>query len=326
MTFSQKQLAAILAVLLLAGCGSRKIEPLVSVTTPEKISATTLFQQVSEDRLRSYIADIFNTRRYYKSERSQTFASIEAQVSGLNYSIDSQDFFFSRYNGKNLVLTKTGTVTPNNWIVLVAHYDTVYDAPGADDNGSGCAALIETAKILSGITFESTLKLVFVDLEEEGFLGSQDFVSLIPTGTKVVAAISLEMLGYTSAVQQNPFPSPFEANQGNFLTVIGDGKSFSMANDFVRNLKNNNISLPTIIVNPDEEAINNPLFQDLMRSDHASFWLYGFPAIMITDTANYRNPNYHQSTDEMATLDFAFLKKATQAVVTSACLWAKPTN
>lgn len=323
MTIIRILILMIIVLNFAAGCGSRSIEPLVPVTASEKISAAALAEQVSEDRLRSNVGNIFNTRRYSRSERDRAFASIEAEVAGLNYSVATQKFTLDGYEGKNLVLTKTGVVTPNNWVVIMAHYDTVYNTPGADDNGSGCAALIEIAKILSNTTFESTLKLVFVDLEEINFGGSKYFVSQIPGGVNIFAAVSLEMIGYTSAVQQNPFPAPFDVNKGDFLAVIGDGRSFSMANDFVRNLKQNNVSLPTIIINPDE-VVNNPLFQDLMRSDHASFWEQELPAIMITDTANFRNPNYHELTDSMSTLDFTFLKKVTQAAVISAYLWANP--
>jgi len=316
---------SIIVLIYVAGCGTKPIDPLTTIDNQERISAEALAEQVSEDNLRSNVNNIFNVCRYWQHERNSTFSSIEAEVTGLNYTIATQEFFSNGLYGRNLVLTKNGIITPNKWIVIMAHYDTVYDSPGADDNGSGCSGLLEIAKIISNVTFESTLKLVFVDLEEWGMLGSQYFVSQIPMGTNILAAVSMEMLGFTSHTQQNPFPAPFDINTGDFLAVIGDGKSFSMANDFVRNLKQNNISLPTIIISPDE-IINNRIFQDFLRSDHAMFWAQGYPAIMITDTANYRNPNYHKISDSISTLDFTFLKKATQSTLLSAYFWASPVN
>jgi Zn-dependent M28 family amino/carboxypeptidase len=313
----------IILLVLASGCGNRIIDPLVPVTNSDKTNASLLAEQVSENRLRSYVSNIFNERRYSQSERDLALASIESEVSGLNYLETTQDFSTYGYDGRNLILTKTGAITPNNWVVIMAHYDSVYSTLGADDNGSSCAALIEIAKILSPITFESSLKLVFVDLEEPGLLGSQYFVSQIPATVNIIAAISLEMIGYTSSSQQNYFPAPFDVGKGDFLAVIGDGKSFAIANDFVRHLKQTNSSLSTIIVNPDE-VLNNPILQDLTRSDHASFWEQGMPAIMLTDTANFRNPNYHEWSDSINTLDFSFLTKITQAVVVSCYLWANP--
>lgn len=312
----------ILICLSFSSC-NRSILPITQLNNLEKISAEEIAKQVSEDNLQSNIINIFNDRRYSSTERSQTIASIEAKLNGLDYLVEKQDLLKGDYDGRNLVLTKTGIINPNNWVVIMAHYDTVYNSVGADDNASGCSALIEIARIMSNIACNNTLKLVFVDLEEMGFLGSKYFVSQIPSGVNIVAAISLEMIGYTSDTQQNPFPAPFDINKGDFLAVIGRDGVFQIANDFVRNLKQNNIALPTIIINPENILSNISLYIDLFRSDHMAFWEKGLPAIMITDTANFRNPNYHKSSDIIDTLDFSFMKKAAQAAVLSTYIWTR---
>ncbi len=311
------------SIVFITGCGSKNIYPLVSVTEYSRLSAPVVINQVSLDRLRSLVWGMFNTSRYFEDERVQTLNSIEAEVKDLGYQVEIQRSDLYDYPVRNLVLTKYGSTHPDNWVVIMAHYDTVYGVPGADDNGSGCAALLEIAKHLSGIDFENTIKLVFTDKEESGLLGSRCFVSRIPSDKTILAAVSLEMIGYTSARQQNPFPAPFEVDKGDFLAVVGAGDSFAMANDFVRNLKQNSVFIPTIIICPGDFAYN-PIFEPLTRSDHAAFWIFGLPAIMITDSADFRNPNYHCASDSISTLDFTFLKKTTQAVLTSVYLWAKP--
>ena len=224
-------------------------------------------------------------------------------------------------------------------IVLGAHYDTIVDSPGADDNGSAIAALLEAARIFSGPIDEpvnepadalhsqatrlasKSLTLVFFDQEEHqvdgsGLLGSIAFTEKADNLTGVNGAIILDMIGYachTSGCQVYParLPVPNLPETGNFLAVLGLQHHTDLLGSFALSAQT---TLPTVLSLPIPKPMLN-LFPDLLRSDHAPFWEKGIPAVFVSDTANFRNPNYHTPKDTPDTLDPAFFKGSAQHVV-----------
>jgi Zn-dependent M28 family amino/carboxypeptidase len=208
---------------------------------------------------------------------------------------------------------------PFEEVILVgAHYDSVPRCPGADDNGSAVAALLGCAAACS--LWRPVLPVVFVafNREEDGLQGSQDFVlSYLPrAGFAVRAAHILEMVGYANAApgsQRVPTGLPIQiSDTGDFLGLLANGPStacmktvLSQARAYVPELPVTGLSVKLGL---------ERLFPVLARSDHAPFWLANIPAVMWTDTSEFRNPNYHRPTDTPETLDYGFLRRVTQVL------------
>ncbi|CDN10242.1 putative aminopeptidase [Richelia intracellularis] len=192
-------------------------------------------------------------------------------------------------------------------ILIGAHYDAVPGTPGADDNATGVAVLLELARIFATEPIKYPLRLVAFDMEEYGLLGSTDYVDQLKQAQQPLRLmISLEMLGYCDSPpnsQNSPRPLElFYPNCGNFIALIGNLRTIWDLVGMSRNINQAGVPSQWLPV-PNRGKI----VPDTRRSDHARFWDAGYPAIMVTDTANMRNPHYQQPSDTMATLDLYFL-------------------
>ena len=202
-------------------------------------------------------------------------------------------------------------------LLIGAHYDTVVGSPGADDNASGLAVLLEAADRLRHLVVARPVWLAAFCLEEQGLLGSRAFISgLKQTGQPVDGAIVLECVGYASrdAGSQRPPPGVPIAlpSIGNFLGIVGNEASRDLLAAVERNARRVAPNTPTLALAVPARGESLP---DVRRSDHAAFWDEGFRAVMLTDTANFRNPHYHQPSDTLDTLDLDFLEGVTEIVV-----------
>lgn len=204
-------------------------------------------------------------------------------------------------------------------IVVGAHYDTAGPLPGADDNASGVAGLLELAVLLGRTrTLPLRVDLVAYTLEEPPFFTTSGMgswvhaVSLRQAGIAVRAMFSLEMIGYFSdepASQAVPHPMLRLAypSRGDFIAVVGrlrDGALVRTTKSAMRGAGD----LPVV-------SINAPGWvPGVDFSDHRSFWAHGYPAVMITDTAFYRNRHYHAASDTPETLDYGRMAKVVRGV------------
>jgi len=207
-------------------------------------------------------------------------------------------------------LAANGAAAP---LILAAHYDTVSGSPGADDNASGLAVLLEVARRLKQRTLTRPVQFVAFCLEEEDLLGSRAYVThLTKTAQSVYGAIVLECVGYASdreGSQRTPPGIPVAVpSVGNFLALIGNQTSAALISALAQAMA------PAIPVVPLVVPGNGEQLPDTRRSDHTAFWEQGFAAVMVTDTANFRNPHYHRSTDTIDTLNLKFLASVTDAV------------
>ncbi len=202
--------------------------------------------------------------------------------------------------------------------IVGAHYDSGTETPGADDNASAVAALLELAAAvrphLDGAS-ACRLQLVAYDLEEYGMIGSHLHAGdLKRAGERVRGMISLEMLGYTDhrpGSQRLPEPvRHLYPDVGNFIGVCGTDDSLALIQAVAEGMK----SVPGLPVECLAVPERGMMMMDVRLSDHSSFWDAGYPALMITDTSFYRNPHYHQPTDTPDTLDYSFLAKVTAGV------------
>ena len=210
----------------------------------------------------------------------------------------------------NIVVEIPGRELPGEVLILGAHIDAVPGAPGADDDGTGTAGLLEIARALHGRPLKRTVQLIFFNLEEIGLKGSADYVRAHKAEfgagrEKIVGMVSLEMLGYFSdspGSQRSPIPKIegiFDPpTVGDFIGFATVKAHSGFCRRFDQEMRAAAPGLKTFVA--DFVPIAPP---DFLRSDHAPFLLAGFPAVMLTDTSNFRNPNYHKPTDTIATID-----------------------
>lgn len=224
----------------------------------------------------------------------------------------------------NIVVEIPGRAAPSGGareVVLVgAHFDAVPNSPGADDNATGVAALLEMARVLKDEPMERAVRLCFFNLEEQGLVGSSayalDIAPRLREGKeKIVLMLSLDMLGYyrTEAGSQRTFipeATGFKSpKEGDFIAVVTTLKHRPVCQEFTRRM---------VLACPDAKVVRVdflPVLADLMRSDHAPFLGMGIPSLLVTDTADYRNPNYHKPSDAQETLDAERLTLTVKALV-----------
>ncbi|NJR70119.1 MAG: M28 family peptidase [Synechococcales cyanobacterium CRU_2_2] len=200
-------------------------------------------------------------------------------------------------------------------ILIGAHYDAVHGSPGADDNATGVAALLELARSFAAVPAPYPIRLAAFDLEEYGRIGSLVSAQLAAEdGRALRLMISLEMLGYcTQVAHSQTYPAPLDRiypSTGNFIALIGNLRTFPDLLAWQRRLKAG--GTPCVILPIWNRGHPVPRTRD---SDHSAFWDQGYNAIMVTDTANLRNPHYHRGSDRPGTLDLDFLTRLTQGLI-----------
>ncbi len=252
--------------------------------------------------------------------RNKARALVRERLESLGYTVTTHDVEEANFLTSNVIAEVRGTQYPDEVVLVGAHYDAFY--AGADDNSSGVAALFELARLVAGQRFARTVRFVGFDLEEFGLVGSVRYVNA-GGGEKVVAALVFDCIGYkdarTGGQQGLPgFPVPAE---GDFLAAIGNETSRTRLEElYTLGRKLGYVPVQGVVTPGDGSG---PASGNLMRSDHAPFWLAGHNALFLTDTANFRNPNYHKASDVPATLDADFLAGVTRLSAASLSFWAE---
>lgn len=286
---------------------------LFSVGLLNTANAETIMMETIKYNLISavkYLSEDIGERSYLDIKKLSMAADyIEKRFRSCGCDVKRQPFTYQGYTYYNIICEIKDTKAPKDGILIIgAHYDTVVGTPGADDNASGVAGLLELARLISLKHVQRTVRLVAFGLEEPPVfmtsrMGSYVYAkSLRGEGVKVYGMISLEMLGYYCDYKNcQYFPIPvfkwFYPDRGNFIAFVGNISSMS----FTKKVKNAFKAVSSLPV----ESLNSVSFiPGVDFSDHRSFWKFGYPAFMITDTAFYRNPNYHTSGDAASTLDY----------------------
>ncbi|WP_375769419.1 M28 family peptidase [Archangium gephyra] len=246
---------------------------------------------------------------------------VRERFEALGYSVSTHETQDERFPTVNVLAELPGAEHPDEVVVVGAHYDAFYS--GADDNSSGVAAMLEMARLAAGKRFARTVRFVGFDLEEIGLVGSTRYVQSGP-GEEIVASLIFDCVGYKDArpgAQQGlpGFPIP---STGDFLAAVANAQSRPRLEElytvgerlgyggFLRG-----------VVTPNDGT--GPASGNLMRSDHAPFWMAGHSALFLTDTANFRNPHYHKASDVPSTLDFDFLTDVTRLSAAGLSFWAE---
>ena len=270
----------------------------------------------------------------------------EVRPSGSEHWQVVQDLCFDRFTalgyetqrqtyetGVNVIGRKVGATQPGEVVVIAAHYDGWGSCPGADDNGSGVAGVLEAARVLAQAEFERTLVVACWDQEEAGLIGSRVWVTdALDEGTRPLVYFNFEMIGYASSEpesQEIPFgfdalfpeaTEVVEANafRGDFIALITDDYARAWADSLAGHATR--IGVPALVLEVPPELKLSPLLSDLRRSDHAPFWQNDLPAMMITDTANFRNEAYHcgEGMDTVDRLDHTFATGVVRATTAAA--------
>ena len=279
-------------------------QPLFS--RPQSSQTTTVDPAALEKDVRELSQQLLPRDQTHPQNLDRAAAYIHARLAESGGRISEQPFTISANTYRN-VICSFGPESKER-IVVGAHYDSYHEYPAADDNASGVAGLIEMARLLSQAKLPLQVNLVAYTLEEPPYFGTPHMGSVVHAqslrkdGISVRAMLSLEMIGYFSdAGDSQNFPvsllRAFYPSQGNFIAVVGSLGEGNLARRVKRSMIGSS-SLPVY-------SINAPRFlPGVDFSDHLSYWKEGYPALMITDTAFYRNRNYHTANDTAEKLDY----------------------
>lgn len=226
---------------------------------------------------------------------------------------------------KNVVVEIPGREKPEEVIIVGAHFDAVVGSPGADDNGSGVAAALEMARVLEDRPMQRTVRIVFFNLEELGMIGSRHYAQWIKERIdsgeeRIVGMVSLEMLGYYSDEPDSqkspipPIPGVFDPpTVADFLAIVANKPSSEFAHRLESAMNEAEPELKTFLFDLAPGA--GRMIPDTRRSDHSPFWDIEVPAVMATDTSEFRSPHYHKPSDTIETLDPQRFTQAARAAV-----------
>jgi hypothetical protein len=320
-------LAPILGIAALAGGGLGAIAVMPGVSHKGPLPHWTVEERDLAARLRTHVTAIASVEHNvaHHQELEEAARYIDRTLSGYGFTVKSQEFKADGKPVRNLEVSIAGkgAEAQRDVIVVGAHYDSVIGAPGANDNGSGTAAVIELARLLKGAALpdKKELKLVLFVNEEPPYFKSEQMGShvhardLKSRGRKVTAMLSLETIGYYSDEKGSQhYPPPLDAlypDTGNFIGFVGDMGSRMLVHQAIATFRKH-------AAFPSEGIAAPSAIPGIDWSDHWAYRQYGYPAIMITDTAPYRYPHYHTAQDTPDKIDYertARVVKGIEAIV-----------
>jgi Zn-dependent M28 family amino/carboxypeptidase len=245
-------------------------------------------------------------------------AYVERELATLGYTVTSQ-----RWTGvggqafRNIDVTRRGRGKPTEVVVVGAHYDSNPGTPGADDNASGVAAVLELARLLRTDILPRTIRFVAFANEELPFFGTADqgarrYVdALKQSGDDVRSMLSIETIGYyATGPKTQMYPKPlnlFYPDTGNFIGFVGNLSSRPLVHEAIAAFRRHTSF-------PSHGAAAPASIPGVGWSDHEAFWAAGFPAVMITDTAPFRNPYYHTRGDTPDRIDYERMTRVVDGV------------
>src|SRR5215471_9819009 len=278
---------------------SGRLQPLTTegqtIRDDLKRHVTELAEKIGERNLDSY--DALKAAADY----------LEKTLGAAGYEVHSQEYSVDNNPIKNIEVQISGSKNPAKTLVVGAHYDTFGGTPGADDNASGVAAVLELAQLLKNSKPEQTIRLVFFVNEEPPYFQTDQMGSLVyarqlhDQKVNVTAMLSVESIGYYSDEEGSQrYPAGFGVLYpyvGNFIGFVGSTGSRSLVRRTVRVFRES-------AEFPSEGMAAPSRMTGIGWSDHWAFWQQGYKAVMVTDTAPFRNPNYHLPQDRPEKLNY----------------------
>ncbi|HEV8131804.1 MAG TPA: M28 family peptidase [Acidobacteriota bacterium] len=246
-----------------------------------------------------------NVFKYPALEASAHY--IEKVLRDQRYEPAAHEFEVHELTVRNLEVELRSPAQPQEIIIVGAHYDSVFGCPGANDNATGVAAMLEIARLLRPTEVPRTVRFVAFVNEEPPFFQTEEMGSWVYAkrcrrrGEKIIAMISLETIGYYSdAPKSQTYPLPFSLlypSEGNFIGFVGNIASRQLVRRSIRTFRQNT-GFPS-------EGVGAPgWIPGIGWSDHWAFWKEGYPGVMVTDTALYRYRHYHTREDTPDKIDY----------------------
>jgi hypothetical protein len=277
--------------------------------TPEQVQLA--------DRLRQHVAvlaaDIGERNVWHPGTLEASAAYIENSFRAMHYAVSSQTYTAEGASVRNLEVVLEGTTRAEEIILIGAHYDTVPGSPGANDNGSGVAALLEMARLLAPEPLARSVRFVAFVNEEPPFfytaeMGSHRYARVArERGDNISAMLALETIGYYSdAAGSQQYPNPVFSwlypDTANFIGFVGNLASRKLVRRCLQSFRRH-------AAFPSEGVAAPGNMMGIHWSDHWSFWQAGYPALMVTDTALFRYPHYHAGSDTPEHIDYERLAR-----------------
>ncbi len=302
------------------------------MTTPDEPTSARIrnaLVHITPELLERHVRALPGPRHHRSSPQALLSATEHVRAHFQREGLEVREFPVTHdgFTAPVIIGRKPGTSDGSVKVLVIAHFDTVPDSPGADDNTSGVAGLMAMATALSRVDVNASVELLAVPFEEEGLVGSRAFASALSVGEReaLQAVFALEMIGYVNAgkgTQHYPpglgllFPGRRFPDTADFIAAFGERvrplpvEALEAARPFVPDLPVETLLLPAPVAK----------MQDMRRSDHAPFWDLELPAAFVGDTANFRSPHYHRESDTPETLDFTFAARTTQWVTAAVLL------
>ncbi len=273
-----------------------------------KAAISQLVDQVSSPKLADTITSLEGFQTRYASLPSCESAGtwLLDSFAGLGLFAERDLFTFSSYTSHNIVATLAGKTWPDQEIIVSAHYDSYSNdaarlAPGADDDGSGTAVVLELARVMSRYSFDYTIKFIAFSAEEWGLLGSKHYAqSARAAGERIVAVVNFDMVGYNTRTPAG-------------LDLLVDERSQWLADALIA-------ATSTYAPMPMAKVMST----SANRTDHASFRDQGYSALNGIEDVNVMNPNYHRTSDTLSTLNMDFETSVARASLASVAVLAQP--
>ena len=283
-------------------------------------------QQQLRDHLHALTVTIGERSVRVSENLDKTAAYIAAFCGDMGIAVERQSYSYAGLKADNIVSEIVFSADPKHRFLIGAHYDSVSGTVGADDNASAVAVQLEVARLLAeqqgSKTLDLAVKFVFFALEEPPVYGTPHMGSRVyarmarAQKERIDGMICLEMVGYAChepGCQNYPFPLMFldYPEKGDFIGIVNNFKSRGFAGRLAEQFQENR-QLPVVKLTV---PFNGWIMPAVRLSDHASFWDQGFKAVMVTDSAFFRNPFYHSPADTMDQLDFEFMAEVVQSLM-----------
>ncbi len=266
--------------------------------------------------------NVMATIQYLESFQTRYFSTPNLEAAGdylyrtfsdLGLHVERDPFTYAGYSSNNIVATLPGRTDPSTVVIVGAHYDSASDnqplsAPGADDDASGTAVVLELARVLRNYQFDFTIKFIAFSAEEAGLRGSQHYAwnARYITHEKILGMVNLDMVGYVDREPED-------------LDLLVDETSGWLADAFA-DAASRYAPLPTRRFSRPATGPNRS------RSDQAPFWDFGYSAMHLIEDIALPNPNYHKTTDTASTLNTAFLGAVARATLATVAVLAQPVS
>jgi len=328
LAYGEKLLLDKIGYLIILGSFLSAFHP--QIGNAKDMKKSSIDYQKTIDRLEHHLQTLTITigdRSVYRPQNLERTAEyIESFYQDIGMNVRREPYQYKDLTVENVVAEISFTDNPAHRYVLGAHYDSVVGTVGADDNASAVAVQLETARYLNALVgsekLDLSVKFVSFALEEPPIYGTRYMGSRVyakkarKEKEQIDGMICLEMVGYSChepGCQEYPFPLMFFGypKTGNFIGVVGNFNSLGFTRSIFKSFRKNS-ELPVIKLTV---PLSGWILPAVRLSDHASFWDQGFKAVMVTDSAFYRNPHYHMSSDTMEKLDYRFMANLVESLL-----------